>query len=273
MAKIIIEIEGTLGGTDVRLEDLIDQLESVKRALSYAEEHAAIDGKRRKVTYRVVNLHHSFATAEITPEPVDPTEDRSGAIIYEFSARLRQIERGNVPEDVPVEELDAYGEISPRPERPTVRRVNVSFDAPTILKGAPPIQVTRQFEEKVTALIGPEEIAWGTMTGYLDAVNLHERNVFYLWPRIGPKRIYSSFNRDIREDVRQALGHYVQAAGRVHYRRRSNLPHRMTSVNRVEILDAQQQAVRLSDLRGIAPDATGGMDTREFIDTYDDDWQ
>jgi hypothetical protein len=269
--KIIIEIIGEAAdGGDVRLDALVDQLDSLRKALTYAEQHAAIGGKRRALYYRVVDLHHSYPTFEIEPVAVDPHEDRSGATILEFDARLRQIQAGKIAEDISVEELEAYGDIGPKAER-HISRVNLRFDAPAILKAAEPFQMTNAFEQKVAELIGPEEVAWGTMTGFLDAINLHERNVFYLWPRVGPTRLHCTFDRTLRDDVKQAIDHYVQVAGRIHYRRRSHFAHRMTAVHSVERVDLSG-GIKLSDVKGIAPLATGGMETREFVDTYDEDW-
>lgn len=267
--RIIIEIEVESG--DVRLGALVDQLDSLRKALTYAEQHAAIGGKRRAIFYRVVDLHHSNPTFEIEPVAEDPLEDRTGALIYEFNTRMRQIDTGNVPDDVTPEELEAYGDVGPKPAR-LIRQVNLRFDAPTILKPAEPIQMTQAFEQKVADLIGPEEQAWGTMTGFLQAINLHERNVFYLWPRIGPTRLHCVFDRSIRDDVKAAIDHYVQVAGRIHYRGRGHFAHRMTAVYAVEVIDSDLPATKLSDLRGIAPDATHGMDSREFIDSYNEDW-
>lgn len=272
--KIIIELRGAKDdGGNVRLSALVDQLYSLRKALSYAEQRASAGGKRAPNAYRVVNLHHSNAAVEIEVVPEDPLNDRSGATIYQFNRSLRQIEAGRVPDDVPVEELEAYGDLAPKPER-RIEEVVISFDAPTALKRATvgPIQVTRRFEENVVELIGPEEVSWGTMTGRLMAINLENRNVFYLFPRVGPRRIHCTFDRSVREDVKVAIDHYVEVAGRIHYRRRDMLAHRMTAVHSVLVLDHEAIAVRLSDLRGIAPGITGGMDPAEFVDSYDEDW-
>src|ERR1043165_1214861 len=259
--KIIIEIVGESG--DVRLEALVEQLDSLRKALTYAEQHAAIGGKRRSVYYRVTDLHHSNPTFEIEPVAEDPLNDRTNAIIYEFSTRARQIDNGTVPDDVSVEELAAYGDVGPKPER-RIRRVNLRFVAPAILRPAEPLQMTTVFEEKVATLIGPEEFAWGTMTGFLEAINLHERNVFYLWPRVGPTRLYCTFAKSLRDEVKAAIDHYVQVAGRIHYRHRDHAAQRMSGVYSIELLDAEPLVTKLSALRGIAPGIIGDLDTREF---------
>jgi hypothetical protein len=271
-SKIIIEVVGDpTDKGNVRLSALVDQLDNLRKALSYAEQHAAIGGKRRGMYYRVVDLHHSKATFEIELVPEDPLEDRTGATIYEFNTRLRQIEAGRVPDHVLIEELEAYGDLAPNPNR-HISEFRIGFDAPTALRRAEPVQVTREFEEKVAALIGPEEVAWGTMTGFLEAINLHERNVFYLFPRVGPKRLHCTFDRSIRDAVKAAIDHYVEVAGRVHYRSRDPLSQRMSAVHSVEILDNEPVMVKLSEMRGIAPGATGQLDTVKFVDTFDEDW-
>jgi hypothetical protein len=270
--RITISFEGVSADKgDVRLQMMIEKLESVRRALAFAEDHAATGGQRRSVYYRVVDMHHSQAAVVIEPVDEDPDNDRTNAIVYEFNTRLRQIQNFAVPEDVAVEELEAYRALVPKPDERMVQ-LTIGFDAPAILKHSEKYVLTTNYDQILADLIGPEEVAWGTLTGRLDAINLHERNVFYLWPRVGPKRVYCTFKREIREDVRSAIGHYVEVAGRIHYRRRSNAATSMTGAYSVEVLDAGDPGTRLSDLRGISPNLTGGLDTREFVDSYDEDW-
>lgn len=270
--RIIIALEGASDDRgDVRLDALTEQLDNLRRALTYAEDHAAIGGRRKPVYYRVVDLHHSAATLVIEPVTEDVENDRTNAIVYEFRTRLRQIQESRVPEDVSIEELEAYRALAPRPEQ-RIKQLTIAFDAPTILKNREEYKVTAEFEQRLSEIIGPEEVAWGTLTGYLDAVNLHERNVFYLWPRVGPRRVYCTFDRALRDDVKAAITHFVEVAGLIHYRRRSNLATSMSSVHSIEVLDSGDPGTRLSELRGIAPDVTGGKDTREFVDSYDEDW-
>jgi len=270
--RITIALEGDLDDRgDVRLPALIEQLQSFKRALSYAESHAAAGGKKPSVEYRLVDLHHSEAAFTFEAFPEDALDDRTGAVIYEFRTRLKQIQSGQVPDDVSIEELEAYQELAPTPER-RIRRVDVTFDAPAALAKVETIQMTLEFRQQVAELIGPEEFAWGTMTGRLEALNLHEKNLFYLYPPVGPSRVTCMFKREIREDVKLAVDHYVEVAGKLHYKRRSKFAQRMSDVYSVEVLDTDNDRPRLSELRGIAPDVTGGIDTREFVDTLDEEW-
>lgn len=266
--RIIVELEGlATDHGDVRLGALIDKLDSIKRALSYAEKHAAVHGQRMAVYYRLVDLHHSLPTMAF--EPVwfgPPDQDRTNALIYEFRERLRQIDIARVPEEVPADELEAYRQIAPDPEK--LRRVNFTFDAPTILKEVERYEVTEDFSNVVEGLLGPEEVAWGTMTGMLEALNLHERNIFYLYPAIGPRSVKCTFDRELRPVVRDAVEHYVEVAGKIHYRKRYQFPQTITGVYRITTLDTDPHRPKLSDLRGIAPSAL------EFDDAegVDEEW-
>src|ERR1700682_2421638 len=244
--RIIIALDGA----DVRMTTLIDKLESVKGALEFAEEHAAVGGKRTPIYYRLVDLHHSAPTFAF--EPVwtgDPGHDRTNAGVYEFRTRIAQIQTGSVPDDIPAEELEAYREIAPYPEE-SLDRVIVTFDAPTIIVGVQEFEVTRTFHEQIDILLGPEEISWGTMTGMLEALYFHERNLFRLYPSIGPESVKCSFDRSLRPRVKEAVDHYVQVYGQIHYRRRYQFPETITGVYRIDFLDDDPQRPRLSGLRG-----------------------
>jgi len=256
---------------NVLLQTLIEKLDKVRHALTYAEEHAAIGGRRRSISYRVVDMHHSRATVVIEPIAEDPLDDRTNATVYEFSTRLRQIQTSNVPDDVSVEELEAYRELLPKADE-ELTQLTIGLDAPTILRNVDEYTLTPDLDKRLADMIGPEEVAWGTITGYLKAINLHERNVFYIWPRVGPKRVYCTFQRAMRDDVIAAMTHYVEVSGEIHYRRRDDTATSVRKVYNIEILDTDDTGTRLRDLRGIAPNATGEMDTREFVDSYDEDW-
>lgn len=271
--RITIKIAGDRADKDrPRLQDLIEQLEALRKTLAFAERSVAAD-QRGPIYYRVVALSQkSPATLSVEPVALNVERDPTNIIIHRFSKRLSQIKTGRVPSDVSVEELEAYQELAPNPER-HVREVKITVKAPAILKDVASYTMTEDYNQRIANIIGPDEITWGTVTGRLEIVNLHKANHFFLYPEIGPERVTCEFDRTIREDVRQALDHYVHVYGKLHYKRRAQFTHRMTGVYNIEILDSDDEALpKLSALRGIAPDATDGIDTRDFVDSLDEEW-
>jgi hypothetical protein len=271
--KITIEIKGdATDAEDVRLPDLIEHLQSLKRTLAFAERDVP-DDQRAPVYYRVIDLKHdSPALLTVEPVPLDVNRDPTNLIVAKFRNRLREIESGSVPADVSLDELQAFRALAPRPDR-HVREVNITVAAPSILKErVSEFRITEAFDKKIADILGPDEVAWGSLTGRLEVVNLHRTNAFNLYPRVGATKVTCIFNPDIREDVKHAIDHYVEVFGLLRYKQRYNYPHAMTSVHHVEVLDKNlDTAPLLSELRGIAPDATLGMDARDFLDSFDEE--
>lgn len=272
--RITIQITGaSADGSDVRLPELIDQLQTLKKTLAFAEKDLPED-QRAGVYYKVIDLQHaSPALLTIEPMPVNVDRDPTNAIVMRFRNRLRQIESGEVPDDVGLDELEAYQNLAPKPDR-HIREVNITIEAPTAMKERiSEFRITEDFDRKVAAIIGPDEIAWGSMAGRLEAINVHKRPVFTLYPIIGAKKVSCTFEAGLREDVKKALDHYVEVYGRLRYKHRYKFPHAISSVHHIDIMDANlDTAPHLSDLRGMAPGATNDLDTRDYVDGLDEDW-
>lgn len=272
MATITIQIAGDSTDRDrPRLDSLIEQLEALKRALMFAEREVAED-QRGPIYYRVTKLQQkSPATLTVEPVAVNWRRDPTNVVMHRFSRRLNQIKTGKVPLAVSVEELEAYQELAPNRER-HIREVKITVDAPTVLKKPTELTMTERSAARIAELIGEDEITWGTVTGRLLAVNIHDRNRIFIYPEIGPERVTCFFDSALREDVGRALGHYVQVSGKLHYKRRAQFTYLMTEAYTVEILDEAADLPKLSEMRGIAPNATHGMDTLDFVDSLDEEW-
>jgi hypothetical protein len=275
--RITIQITGASSdGQDVRLPELIEQLQTLKKTLAFAEKDVPED-QRAPVYYKVIDLKHdSPALLTVEPVPFDVEHDPTNIIVARFQNRFSQIERDEVPDGVGLDELEAYQAFAPKPDR-KITEVRITVEAPTAIREQnrfSEYRITSDFERKVAAIIGPDEIAWGSLTGRLEAVNVHNKaNTFNLYPIVGARKVSCTFESAVRDDVKAALDHYVEVFGRLRYKNRYRFPHAISGVHHIDVLDANlETAPHLSDLRGFAPDATGGMDVREYVDGLDEDW-
>jgi hypothetical protein len=269
---ITIQISGDRADKDrPRLNSLIEQLDALKKALAFAEREVA-DDQRGAIYYRVVKLQQrSPATLTVEPVAVNAQRDPTNIVVHRFSRRLNQIRTGKVPRDVSVEELQAYQELAPSKER-HIREVTIRVDAPAVLKKPATLIMTDRFAQRIADLIGEDELTWGSVTGRLEGVNIHETNRIFIYPEIGPERVTCFFDRTMRDQVARALGHYVQLNGKLHYKKRAQFTYLMTDAFSIDILDDDQTPPTLTEMRGVAPDIMGGMDTRDFVDALDEEW-
>ena len=103
--------------------------------------------------------------------------------------------------------------------------------------------------------------------GMIEAANIHEssRYFFYLYPNLGPQRVRCVFPAEHRELVRNAFGKFVRVHGDFKYGWRDRNPYEI-KVKEIEILPGRAEIPDVRAFFGIAPDATGGVDTEDFME-------
>lgn len=145
------------------------------------------------------------------------------------------------------------------------------FAKATISNSETTIELDETFEENVRRLLMEEDSSYGRVEGTLDAANIHGATPkFWIYPRIGPDRIKCDFLPGTAEQIREALGQYVQVEGVKFFRPQSPYPYRV-AVREFEI-QARNTADALLNLRGIAPQATGRLTSAEFVRAIRDEW-
>jgi hypothetical protein len=257
--KIIIQLEGsTEDHGHLRLNELIKQLELVASALKHTEQ--TVTGKdERRVYYRVVDLsHNSPVTCVLEAVPIrEESSELSKRVVNNFIKNLRQINtKGRVPSRVDSIALESYKELGAMLDKniSSIKISNSSVD----------VTVDKSFNSKVESIIGPDEISNGSLTGNLEWINLHNANTFNIYPVVGAKKVKCHFPREMKETVISAIDKYVRVYGELRYKSRDNFPYAM-NVEDLEILPDDNDLPNLFDLRGIAPQATGDLNSLDFI--------
>lgn len=265
--RITIQLQGSPGDEGhLRLGELIKQLEFVRAALKQTER--LVTGKdERFVYYKVVDLSHN-SPAEVTLEAAALKEETKPQIVTrtvsKFFSNLRQIgNRGRVPPNVDLPALEAYRDLGSLLDKnvTTVKIINSHFS----------VDINEKFKEKVTEIIGPDEIIEGSMSGMLEWLNLHNTNVFHIYPASGPKKLNCYFPSSLRQDVISAIDRHVRAYGQLRYKKRDSFPYAM-NVTEIDVLPPEDELPTLASLRGIAQNTTG-LDAADFIrSTRDANW-
>ncbi len=142
-----------------------------------------------------------------------------------------------------------------------------------LVVGDEEIDIGIEAKDKIEKLFEPDNLASGTIDGMLESVNIHNKiNTCNLYPEIGAHRIKCKFTTSLFEaKVRPALGKYVQIYGDLKYRWREPFPHE-ASVADIEILADLSEFPKLADIIGMAPDATGGVLSEDFVRESRDEW-
>ena len=130
-----------------------------------------------------------------------------------------------------------------------------------------------RFREKLANARRLEEMAISTIDGKLEQINIHNNaNTFRIYPSLpGASSVSCKFPQELLARVQGALGSFVSVSGECFYRPDSAFPYKI-KVQEVNILPRNSELPSLSELRGIAPEATGGKSSEKFVRELRDSW-
>lgn len=264
--RITIQLEGSKeDGSDVRLDDLIVELNSIKKAL--IENELSISGAEKPtIDYKVVDLRHSSPSV-IVLEPVSAngrTLVRMPEVVQNFTTELRAIKQGNLIKAPDLERFEAYRNIGVKATS-RIERVIIRYNRYSVT-------IDEKFKKNLEKIVGPDELVEGSIAGMLEAVNFHNTNKFTLFPPLGPKRVTAMFPTTLRPKVKAAIGSFVTVIGKLRYKAWSQFPHGVIAEN-IDIHEPDSELPTLGELRGSFSGSTGGLNSVDFIDKLRrEDW-
>jgi hypothetical protein len=263
---VTLELEGRdeLDG-EVRLSDFIAELKALRTALYRTQEE--VTEEANVVEYRVASLSHAspykvtIGIRSITPShTMTPRK-----IARRFTASLAAVRRNHrYAQRLAPETLDSF--------KALVAPVGTKFkSAKVYMPTKPQIKIDQSFARNLEKLTMNEQSERDEIIGRLEQLNIHDRNynLFRIYPALGPKFITCRARGSLREKIAANAGRRISVQGTAHYRKDAPFPHEM-SVLDIDPLPLDDSLPRLSDLHGIAPDATGELSPEDFVREFRD---
>lgn len=250
----------------VRLSSFVKQLETLRNALRSTERVLSGDDDGI-VGWRIVDLSHKSPATVVLEEVVPTDRPRSQGVSEHFIQSMKAISRAATfperhvgSEDLAI--LEAYREFASLAHGP--------LDRVTVRSGRTTVAITARFQKNLEAIIGPDEHVAGTVSGVLEAINIHNTLRCNIYPIVGAKKIVCGFAPGMKAQVIAGLGSYVTVAGTLKYKQWASFPH---AADVEDITVHPDDAPLLSDLRGIAPGLTGGVPAEDFVrSSRDEEW-
>jgi len=256
--RIKIELKGQKVDNDlVRLKDFALSLFAVSGIVTRLD-HNLSKIPSSSFYLRIISLHlASPATIEVETIPFEPTLDYSKEAINEFFLALKDILSKNPSTKFDSEILKLYKQIGRVFKRDVTE---IAFSS-----GDVKIRVVENIEPFIDEILGEDEIVQGSVSGILEYINIHaEANKFYIYPIAGAKRIDCHFPDSLLELATTSINRYINIQGKIKYKKTDNFPYAV-DVENIEIYPQENELPNLFDLRGIAPDATSGLTSEEFV--------
>jgi len=152
--------------------------------------------------------------------------------------------------------LDKAKHLSAMINRPDVARI-------TIGTGRTEVHISQHVAANVDTLIGVRYEEIGAVEGRIEAINIHNRSQFSVYDFVTGRGVQCSFPDTLLDEVKAILGHRAIVHGTV----RTDAQGQPVSVRveRIERMRSREELPVISDLRGIDPDFTGGIDAAEYI--------
>lgn len=239
-------------GDKVLLRDIAEELSAAQKALSGLDH---LISKKRSATmdFIVDAIHYSSpASFEILPVAIEPEHDYTTPVKNKFISALAAIKRGKIPEDLRYEDIQAFKDMG------RFNRLFVEYEA-TVVDIEPGLQ------NQIDEILGEGEVVRGQVSGRLESINLHGTKEFRIYPISGPKVLVCRFtDAEIKEQAKMAVERYITVTGDLSYKPRADFPHQCTVTN-IEVHPPDNELPSFFDLKGIAPNATGGLSSEEYI--------
>ena len=266
--RIRIIVEGAAKDNGhVRLSDFLKQLDAVRNALKQTDRLLRRENAGDGVYYRIVDASYASPltmVVEAAAEEASPAEIPN-EIVGKFLDSVTEIrERGVIPADFDYPAAEAYRELA-APKHKNIASL-------VLTNGTRHISVDGIYERNIVTAIGPDELSEGSITGTLDTVRLHNTTAFEIFPTIGPKKIACYFQPELKSKVKAALEGYVRVYGRLRYKHWDKFPYAIDAHD-LEIYPPDDELPTLTELRGIAPDLTGGLNEHEFLEKIRNAWE
>jgi hypothetical protein len=256
---------------EFRLDDFLEQMQAIKSALRETERF--MSRGEPSLYLRINTLHKNSpirASLEACPEdemrapqPVARPRIYASRVVRTMTTNLRVIsKRHRIPTKADMPVLDSYRRMAVPAEK---HRVDVKIGS-----GNNVVVINRAFREALDRIVGEDEYSYGSISGVIEGINIHERNRrFWLYPIVGATRIMGTFRARDKQKFSQAVGKYVTVHGRLSYKSWDDFPY---SVLADSLAIHDEPYSDLGRIKGMSPDATGVLNAADFIDQLRDEW-
>ena len=105
----------------------------------------------------------------------------------------------------------------------------------------------------------------GSVSGTLESINIHAgTNKFTIYPLAGQPRVVCHFPESKMAEAIDGINRHVCVTGTLRFRPKDLTPFEI-DVQEIEVYPPDDELPSLNSLRGVAPNATGGIDSVAFV--------
>lgn len=248
----------------VRLNAFMSEIQNLAATLMKLDRET--NNGRAANYFEIAKLSYdSPAIVAVEPKPISVTLDTGGKIVRRFGAVAGAIANGASLEGFDADLLEDI--------RALARPVGRAVKSVVVLYNDAEFDLTPRVVSRVDEALAVVDECDGYLEGMLEQINIHHgANVFHIYPEVGPRKVTCHFPSALLDDAISAVGRRVEVGGVLKYRGGASYPHQI-AVARVEAFPADSEIPDWDDLRGLAPDATGELNSEAFVRELRDAWR
>jgi hypothetical protein len=247
----------------VRLAAFMSQLQNLNAAMSRLDRD--VNNGKAASYFRIAELSYSSPVRiVIEPKPL-PKAAYVGHLVIESLGRVVEaLKNGHDLTQVDADILENF--------RGLVRPVGKTVKNATLIFNDHRLDLTERVGIKIDEALAIDEECEGALEGMLDQINVHlGANTFHIYPEVGARKVTCHFPSKLFDDAVSAVGKRVEISGTLHYRAGASFPHQI-SVTSIEAFPPEYELPDWEDLRGRAPNATGGLSSEAFVRELRTEW-
>jgi len=209
------------------------------------------------VEFSISGLEYSSVLLELEPEKLD---NGAGKISDLFLDTIDALQEGRpLDKRIDYPALHCFNGFTGAVKN---KRLTLQFNS---------VVLTSSYARNITALLEPSMPSLGSVSGKLEAVNIHNENRFFLYPAIPGEQIACVFNNNQLEDVLKAVAHNVTVSGTLYYAQSKILPVRV-EVESFEVNPPDDELSNLLDSRGAFLKHPPIVVDANLMQDYANDW-
>lgn len=238
-------------GHAVDVRDFVDLMTGTIACLRCLEEES---GSTVAVVHRLVGLELGSAAVTIRSESKDDGNSTAREVVANFERGIGALKESKIDQTpFSAKTRQSFVKIQ-KPLRRGNQVIEFKGNAEYRLDHTTLVRTRKAKQREIKSI--------GSVAGRVEALNIHEEMVFYVYPVSGPTRIACRFTEDMFAQVQAAIDRYVAVHGKITYDETGTFPAKV-KVDRIEAYEDERP--RLKDLFGLVPNLTGGIESAAYV--------
>ena len=241
----------------IRFSDFVHEVNSMTEILNKLD-HLISKSNEKTMYFRLTQLSYaSPATMEVEGVPLSPRLDLTSGVASRFMEGVESIKNGYAPPDFDRDLIDSYLTLG----KPLNHRITEKI----YKSNGKIVPLNVSLDESVKKILGEDEYSVGSVSGILELIDIHAgSNRFRIYPVAGAKYVDCYFSPSQLDYAVTGIGKNVNVEGRLKYKSKERYP-RSIEVKNLEVYPNEDELPSIFELEGIAPNATGGLSSEDFV--------